>query len=92
MAACLLQPKRRDVRDVYVEATCCPRRGRVANVQEHVRGAASYGPGEHVSRYLRDEFPWRMCGAATVDGASRIFAGRVRAGRLLRLFSESPGV
>ena len=92
MAVCLLQPTRRDVRDVYVEAACCPRRGRVADVQEHVRGAASYGVGEHASRYLGDEFPWRVCGAATVNGGSRIFAGRVRAGRFLVLFLEGPGV
>ena len=66
--------------------------GRVANVQEHVRGAASYGIGEDASRNLGDEVARRKCGAGPADGGSRLSAGRVRACRFLIFFSEGPGV
>ena len=76
----LPQPKRRGVRHAYVEAACCPKWGRAADVQEHVRGAASHGVSKHAPRYLGNELaPWR-CG-------SRLFAGRS-----LILLLEGPGV
>ena len=74
---------------VYVEAACCPRRGRVAQVEEHVRGAPSNGVREHASRCLCD-LARRRCG--TVVGGLRLFAGRVRAGGSLVLLPESHGV
>ena len=66
--------------------------GRVADVKDHVRGATSYGVCEHATWYLDDELPWPICGAATVDGCSRLFAGRVRADCFLVLFLKGPGV
>ena len=69
-----------------------PGGGRVADVKERVRGATSYGVCEHATRYLGDELPWPICGAATVDGGSRLFAGRARADCFLALVLEGPGV